>query len=96
MLDRFHSEAALDLNQRENQKGRRVWYQYWDKTLTFERSWLARLRYTHENAVHHGVVREAINYPWCSASWFERTAKPSFVKTVSQIKIDKVKVYDDF
>jgi putative transposase len=96
MLDRFHSEAALALNETENQKGRKVWYQYWDKTLTFERSWLARLRYTHENAVHHGIVPVATNYPWCSASWFERTAKPSFVKTVSRIKIDKVNVYDDF
>lgn len=64
-------------------------YQYWDKSLTFD-------RYTHENAVHHDVVREAVRYPWCSASWFEKTAKPSFVRVVRSVRIDAVKIYDDF
>jgi putative transposase len=96
MLARFHTEAAKALNSRDDKRGRRVWFQYWDKTLTFEASWLARLRYTHENPVHHGLVRTAKEYPWCSASWFERTARPSFVKTVQRMKIDSVKVYDPF
>jgi len=96
MISRFHTEAALDLNRRDGAKQRRVWFQYWDKTLTFESSWLTRLRYTHENAVHHGLVRDAKDYPWCSASWFERTAPSPFVKTVARMKIDSVKVYDDF
>lgn len=96
MLGRFHSDAAKVLNRRDATQGRRVWFQYWDKTLTFEASWLARLRYTHENAVHHGLVRVATNYPWCSASWFERTGERGFVKTVQRMKIDKVKVYDPF
>ena len=96
MLGRLHAEAAIELNRQDREKGRRVWYQFWDKTLTFEGSWLARLRYTHENAVHHGIVREATQYPWCSAAWFERSASKSFVATVRNIKIDAVKIYDDF
>ena len=77
-------------------RGRHVWFQYWDKTLTFEPSWLARLRYTHENAVHHGIVRVATEYPWCSASWFERVALRSFAETVRKMKIDALKVDDEF
>ena len=96
MIARFHTEAAIALNARDNAKGRRVWFQYWDKTLTFEGSWLARLRYTHENAVHHGIVRVASQYPWCSASAFEREAPRKFVEVVHSIKIDRVKVYDPF
>jgi len=96
MLARFHSEAAIALNARDKIQGRRVWYQFWDKTLTFEGSWLARLRYTHENAVHHEIVRVATQYPWCAASWFERTASPKFVDVVAAIKLDRVKVYDPF
>lgn len=96
MLARFHTTAAIALNHRDGESGRRVWFQYWDKTLTFEGSWLARLRYTHENAVHHRVVRVATAYPWCSASWFERTANRSFVETVRRMKIDRLKVFDPF
>jgi hypothetical protein len=74
----------------------RVWYQYWDKTLTIESSWLARLKYTYENAVHHRLVRDAKDYPWCSASWFEKSAPREFVQTVARMKTDKLKVYDPF
>ena len=86
----FHRNSTHDLG------GGRVWFQYWDTQLTFEASWLARMRYTHENAVHHGLVAKATDYPWCSASWFETTAKRSFIETVNRMKIDRVKVYDDY
>jgi putative transposase len=96
MIVRFHVETALEINRLDDQRGRRVWYQFWDTELTFERSWLARLRYTHENAVHHGIVANAEKYRWCSASWFAANARPSFVETVRRIKIDRVNVRDDF
>ena len=70
--------------------------QYRDTQLTNERSWLARLRYTHENAVHHRLVLNAENYRWCSAAWFAATARRAFVETVKRVKIDRVKVDDDF
>ncbi len=94
MLNRVHAEAAIALNRRDQTAGRQVWFQYWDKTLTFEASWLTRLRYTHENAVHHGLVRDARKYRWCSAGWFERTAPRTFVATVAHMKIDRLNVYE--
>ena len=96
MISRFHTEAALEANRRDGIKERRVWFQYWDKTLTFESSWLARLKYTHENAVHHRLVRDARDYPWCSAAWFEKSAPSQFVETVARIKTDRLKIYDPF
>jgi hypothetical protein len=42
------------------------------------------------------VVRNAENYPWCSAAWFARHARPAFFKTVRGFKIDRVNVPDDF
>src|ERR1700689_3090201 len=42
----------------------------------------ARLHYVHRNPVHHGLVRAATAYPWCSAAWFETEAPASFRKTV--------------
>jgi putative transposase len=95
-IHRFHTVAALALNARDRTPYRRVWFQYWDKTLTFEASWLARLRYTQENAVHHGVARVATEYRWCSARAFEESAPRSFVQTVRRMKTDRLRVYDPF
>ena len=36
MVTRFHTEAAIALNRRDGVKGRQVWFQFWDKTLTFD------------------------------------------------------------
>ncbi len=76
--------------------GRQVWHNFWETRLTFEKSYFARLNYTHHNAVKHGLVRVANQYPWCSAGWFERTATPVEVKTIYGFKTDRLQVGDDF
>ncbi len=95
-LHHLHSNTARKVNQLDDKAGRRVWYNFWDTKLTYERSYLARLNYVHQNAVKHGLVRVANQYPWCSASWFERTAAPASVKTIYGVKIDKLEIDDDF
>ena len=92
----LHGLTVIETNRRDNKVGRHVWYQYWDKELTFQRSYLARLGYVHKNAVHHGLVREPSLYPWCSAGWFLREAETSLYKTVMGMKIDQVQVADDY
>jgi putative transposase len=96
LVGKLHMALAKWLNQQDETPGRRVWFQYWDTHITFERSYLARLRYVHQNPVHHEVVTDATTYRWCSAAWFEQSAPPPFVKSVNSFKIDQVKVYDDF
>ena len=96
MLSELHSLQGRACNERDNAQGRQVWYQFWDTELTYQRSWLARLRYTHENAVKHGLVRVAADYPWCSAGAFEKNASPAFVRSIRSCKIDRLNVIDDF
>jgi len=96
MLRQFHVNTAIGVNRHDGVKGRKIWFQHRDTQLTVESSWLARLRYTHENAVHHGLVRDATQYRWCSASWFASNARPAFVETVRRMKIDRINVYDDY
>jgi len=69
---------------------------FWDSHITFERSYLARLKYVHHNPAVHGVVPVAENYKWCSAAWFAQTAPAALVNTVNSFKIDQVNVPDDF
>ena len=93
-LSHFHSNATRWLNREESTPGRKIWYQYRDTLLTYERSYLARLNYVHRNPEKHGLVRNAENYRWCSAAWFARTATPAFYKTVRSFPIDRLEVVD--
>ena len=92
----LHSKAAIELNRIDSTPARRVWFQYWDSHITYERSYLARLNYVHHNPVHHGAVATAAEYPWCSAACFEREATAGFVETVARFKTDRLSVPDDF
>jgi len=92
----LHRELAVRLNRMDTIPGRRVMYEFWDTHLTFERSWLARLNYVHQNAVKHDVVPVGNQYPWCSAAWFESNARSGFVKSVYSFKTDAISVPDDF
>ena len=96
LIKSLHGSTAVALNRLDGVKGRKVWHEFWDTHLTYEKSYLARLNYVHQNPVKHGLVQVANQYPWCSASWFERTATPAFVRTVSSFRTDRVNVPDDF
>jgi putative transposase len=95
-LSHLHSNAGRELNRLDQTARRTVWYNFWDTKLTYERSYLARLNYVHQNPVKHGLVHVANQYPWCSAAWFERTASPAMVKAIYAFKTYKLRVYDDF
>jgi len=96
MLSMLHVKTAAWINKLEEAPGRQVWFNYRETRLTYERSYLARLNYVHQNPVKHGLVPVANQYPWCSASWFEREASPAMVKSIYRFKIDQLKVPDDF
>ncbi len=96
LIRHVHSLTARQANELDASIGRRVWFQYWDSRLSFEKSYFARLRYVHENAVHHGLISVASNYPWCSAGWFERCAEASFRQTTLTFPYDTINVSDDF
>ncbi len=96
MLNKLHENTAVWINRLDNKPGRQVWYNFRETRLTFEKSYLARLNYVHQNPVKHGLVQIANQYPWCSASWFERTTSPAQVKTIYGFKTNNVRVYDEY
>jgi putative transposase len=96
LLNHLHADSARELNRADGTYGRTVWFNFWDTKLTYERSYLARLNYVHQNPVKHGLVVKANQYRWCSARWFERVASPAMVKTIFSFKTDKLNIHDDF
>jgi len=96
MLHFLHVKIARWVNRLDATPDRHVWFNYWDTRLAQQRSLLARLNYVHQNAVKHGLVPLACQYPWCSAAWFERTASPAMVRSIYRFKTDKLQGGDDY
>ena len=61
MLGKLHEKLAKWVNKLDTTAGRKVWFNFRETRLTYEKSYLARLNYTHRNAVKHKLVldREA-------------------------------------
>ena len=89
-LRHFHADTARQVNRLDNTPGRQVWHNYRETRLTLQHSYLARLHYTHANAVHHGLVAVATDYRWCSAKAFEAACTPAWVKTVQSFPYEEV------
>ncbi len=96
MLSMLHVKTGEWVNKLDKSTGRQVWFNFRETKLTHQRSYLARLNYVHQNAVKHGLVPVACQYPWCSAAWFERTASTAMVKSIYRFKMDRISVTDEF
>jgi len=59
LIARLHEYSAKKLNKMDNLPGRKVWHNYWDSRITHQTSFFSRLRYVHQNPVHHGVIENA-------------------------------------
>jgi len=96
LLQRLHSLTAREVNRLDGTPGRRIWFQYWDTCLTYEKSYYARLNYVHNNPVKHGIVTVAEQYPFCSAGWFWAQAEPQFRRKVESFRYERVRIPDDY
>jgi putative transposase len=66
LIRQIHSKSAVELNKLDKALGRKVWHNYWDTCITLATSYYARLHYVHLNPVKHGLIENAIDYPFCS------------------------------
>ena len=92
----LHNRMAVWVNRLDGSIDRKVWHNYWETRLTNQRSYLARLKYVHENAVKHGLVEVAWEYPWCSAAFFERSVSPAIRNAINRFKVDRISIEDEF
>ena len=95
MLSLLHEKTVKWVNRLDHSPGRKVWFNFRETRLTYQKSYLARLNYTHQNAVKHGLVAAAHLYPWCSASWFERMASPAQTRAIYRFRTDRIKLADE-
>src|SRR2546421_243075 len=91
-MNRLHGRTSKGLNDMDGVRGRKVWFQYRDTALTYQKSYLARLSYVHQNPVKHGLVKAPEDYKWCSAKWFSESATRAQYNTMMSLPIDSVNV----
>lgn len=96
LIQRLHSQTSRLLNRMDGMQGRQVWFQFWDTCLTNERSYYARLNYVHNNAVKHGLVQQASQYPYCSAAWFQANANRNMQTLIEQTPYDSITIDDEY
>lgn len=96
LISQLHTVTARSVNSQDRTPNRKVWWNYWETRLSYPHSYYARLNYVNQNAVKHGLVTNAVDYPWCSASWFARVAPVTFQNTVNGFKMDSITIVDDF
>ncbi len=96
MLGVLHTKTSGWVNKLDKAPERQVWFNFRETKLTYQKSYLARLNYVHQNPVKHGLVPVANQYPWCSAAWLERTASAAMVKSIYRFKVGAVAVEDGF
>jgi putative transposase len=90
-VTKLHSHTTKELNNREGITGRtRLWQNFRETHLTHQASYLARLNYVHQNAVHHGLVLKASDWKWCSALRFKKEVRPAWVKTIASFRYDEI------
>ena len=96
MISKLHTLTARTLNIWDQTPGRKVWYQYYDTRITYEASYLARLKYVHQNPARHGLVARAEDWKWCSAAWFDQKADSVLRRMFQNVSTDRVNVADEF
>jgi putative transposase len=96
LIRQLHSITAIQINRWDSTSGRQVWQNYWDSCITYEKSFLARLHYVHMNPVKHGLVENAMVYPYCSYRWFVEQGDDDLKEQVFAQPINKINMFDDF
>jgi len=57
LLNYINGRSSFEINKIDNSKGRKVWYQYWDRCIRGEKDFWLRFNYIHNNPVKHGYVK---------------------------------------
>ena len=72
VLALFHGRSSHRWNGEDTARGRKVWFNCFERPMKSERHLWASLNYVHHNPVHHGYVAHWQEWPWSSAADFLR------------------------
>lgn len=94
----LHGRTSRLWNQEDRKRGRKVWYNYFERPMKSDRHYWASLNYVNNNAVHHGYVEKWQDWPFSSAGRFlEEMGREDAARIWQEFPIlDYGKGWDDF
>jgi len=69
-LGQFHGRSSFIWNGEDDARGRKVWFNCFERPMRSERHFWVTLNYVHHNPVYHGYVERWEDWPWSSARDF--------------------------
>jgi len=81
-IGHYNGRSSFNWNGEDNQRGRKVWYNCFEKPMKSERHFWATLNYVHHNPVHHGYVKRWQDWPWSSARQYLETVGSEEAKRI--------------
>jgi putative transposase len=67
-IGKLHGKTSFEWNGEDDQQGRTVWRNGFERAMRSPRHYFASLNYVLNNAVHHGYVKKWQEWPWSNAS----------------------------
>jgi putative transposase len=87
-LGKFHGRSSHAWNGEDSARGRKVWYNCFERPMKSRRHFLATVNYIHHNPVHHGYAETWQDWPWSSAREFlERVGREQALEMWKQYPI---------
>jgi putative transposase len=87
-LGRVHGRTSFRWNTEENRRGRRVWFNAFDRPMKSERHYWATVNYIHHNPVKHGYVEKWTDWPFSSANrYLEEVGRQQALATWTEFPI---------
>jgi putative transposase len=98
MFKEIHKFTAMWLKENftELKEEKKIFYNYWDSCITFEKSYFTRLNYIYYNPVRHGYIEEAGDYLGGSYRLRLQTEPDHLNQMKEKYPWDKIKVKDNF
>jgi len=69
-LGQFRGRSSFAWNGEDEQRGRKVWHNCFERPMKSDRHLWATMNYIHHNPVHHRYVEQWQDWPWSSAAGF--------------------------
>ena len=69
-IGRMHGRTSFNWNKAEEKRGRKVWFNCFDRAMRSHGHFWASMNYVHHNPVKHGYVANWQDWPWSSAADF--------------------------
>jgi putative transposase len=69
-LGKFHGRSSHAWNGEDSARGRKVWYNCFERPMKSRRHFLVTVNYIHHNPVHRGYAQTWQDWPWSSANEF--------------------------